>query len=133
MEQIGNFIANEKTPELADQFAMMEEAFAAFKEIVDMTNSWRGEQQKLVQLFATRTMYAGAQVLGGKLLLSQAVLAARKLAELGEDHYDANFYKGKIASAKFFVMNVVPEIFGTLKAMKVADTSAVDCPEEAFM
>jgi len=133
LAQIGDFIANEKTPEFAAQFDLMAEAFAAFKEIVDMTNGWRGEQQKLVQLFATRTMYAGAMTLGGKLILSQGVLAAKKLAELGDDHYDASFYKSKIATAKFFVMNVVPNIFGILKAMKLADTSAVDMPEECFM
>jgi hypothetical protein len=30
-------------------------------------------------------------------------------------------------------MNVVPEVFAMERSMKAADTSAIDCPEEAFM
>jgi len=131
--QIADYITNEKTADFAAEFDLMAEAFAAFREIVDMTNGWRGEQQRLVQLFATRTMHAGAMILGGKLILSQGVLAAKKLAELGEGHFDANFYKSKMATAKFFVMNVVPNIFGILKAMKLADTSSIDLAEECYM
>ena len=84
-------------------------------------------------LFATRILHATAMLYCGKLLLEQALLASQKLAEVGEEHFDANFFKGKIASGKFYVMNVVPSIFGTEKAMKAADASAIDCPEEAFM
>ena len=57
----------------------------------------------------------------------------KKLAELGEDHFDANFYKGKIASAKFYIMNHVTDVFGFHKAMKAGDRSAIDVPEAALM
>ncbi|MEN6327367.1 MAG: acyl-CoA dehydrogenase C-terminal domain-containing protein, partial [Syntrophomonas sp.] len=69
----------------------------------------------------------------GKLMLDQGLIAANKLAELGDDHFDANFYKGKIASAKFYVMNVVPEIFGYEQAMMAGDTTAIDMDEAALM
>jgi hypothetical protein len=85
------------------------------------------------QLFATRTMHSGARVYCGKLLLDQALLAAAKLKELGDDHYDANFYKGKIASAKFYIMNHVSDIFGYEKSMKCGDRSSIDIPESSFM
>jgi hypothetical protein len=66
-------------------------------------------------------------------MLSQALLAAKKLAELGEDHFDANFYKGKINTARFYIMNHVPEVLGYHKAMKAGDRSAINMDEEQFM
>jgi len=63
--------------------------------------------------------------------LDQALLAARMLKEKGD--VDADFYKGKIATARFYVMNHVPDIFGYLKTMKCGDRSAIDIPEESFM
>ena len=131
--EIDDFVASKKTDEFAAEFAMMADAMVAFKDIVDMNAAWTAGDKQMKQLFATRTMHAGARVYCGKLLLSQAILSAQKLAELGDDHFDANFYKGKIASAKFYIMNHVADIFGYEKAMKAGDKSAIDIPEEAFM
>jgi len=133
LAEIADFISSKKTPDFAAEFAMLEEAFAAFNAIIDMNAAWTTTNKQLKQLFATRIMHAGAKIICGKLMLDQCLLAARKLTELGGDHFDANFYKGKIASARFYVMNIVPEVFGTEKAMQAADTSAIDIPEEAFM
>jgi hypothetical protein len=130
--EIADFIANKKTSGFEAEFTMLEEAFAAFNTIVKLNANWQESNKQLKQLFATRTLHAASRIYCGKLMLDQGVLAASKLAELGDDHFDANFYKGKIASARFYVMNVVPEIFGYEKAMKVADASAIDIPEEAF-
>ena len=131
--EIADFIANKKTPEFAAEFSMLEDAFAAFNSIVTLNANWQQSNKQLKQLFATRTLHAASRIYCGKLMLDQGLLAAGKLAELGTDHFDANFYKGKIASARFYVMNVVPEIFGYEKAMKATDASAIDISEEAFM
>ena len=131
--EIEEFAANKKTPEFAAEFAMLGEALIAFKSIVAMNDDWQNSNKQLKQLFATRTLHAAARIYCGKLMLDQGLLAASKLAELNDDHFDTNFCKGKIASVKFYVMNVVPEIFGYERAMKATDTSAIDIPEEAFM
>jgi alkylation response protein AidB-like acyl-CoA dehydrogenase len=131
--EITDFVAGKKTPEFADEFGVMEEAVTSFKNIIEMNANWKDNNPQLKQLFATRTLHAAVRVYCGKLLLDQALLAAKKLAELGEGHFDANFYKGKIASAKFYVKNVVTEVFGYEKAMKIADTTSIDMPEEALM
>jgi hypothetical protein len=133
MALIEDFLNNKKIAELDKEFAMMADAFAAFKTMMDLNGAWIKEHFELKQLYATRILHSAAKVLGGRFLLEQAVIAAQKLAELGEDHFDANFYKSKIATAKFFVMNVVPEVFGVLKAMENPDTSCIDLAEEAFM
>ncbi len=129
--QIDDFVAGKKTDEFAAEFAMMAEAMTAFKEIVSMNDAWTKGDKQMKQLFATRTMHAGARVYCGMLLLDQALLAAAKIKEKGE--IDADFYKGKIATARFYVMNHVPDIFGYLKSMKFGDRSAIDIPEESFM
>lgn len=133
VKEIVDFVANNKTPEFAAEFAMMEDAISSFQSIIDMNAVWTSTNKQMKQLFATRTLHAASRVYCGKLMLDQALLAAKKLAELGDDHFDANFYKGKIASSKFYVMNVVPEVFGYEKAMKAADTSSIDLSEESFM
>jgi hypothetical protein len=131
--EINEFVASKKTDEFAAEFAMMADAMVAFKDIVDMNAAWTTGDRQMKQLFATRTMHAGARVYCGKLLLDQAILAAAKLKELGDDHFDANFYKGKIASAKFYIMNHVTDIFGYEKSMKCGDRSSIDIPEASFM
>jgi len=133
VKEIDDFVAAEKTDAFAAEFAMMADAMVAFKDIVAMNDAWTKGDKQMKQLFATRTMHSGARVYLGKLLLSQAILAAKKLAELGDDHFDANFYKGKIASAKFYVMNIVPDVFAYEKEMKAGDKSAIDIPEAAFL
>jgi alkylation response protein AidB-like acyl-CoA dehydrogenase len=131
--EIDDFVATQKTDQFAAEFAMLGDAIASFKNIVDLNAAWTAGDKQMKQLFATRTMHSGARVYCGMLLLSQALLAANKLAELGEDHFDANFYKGKIASAKFYVMNHVTDVFGFEKAMQAGDRSSIDIPEAAFM
>lgn len=133
VKEIVDFVDGNKTDEFAAEFAMMEDAINAFQNIVDMNANWTTTNKQLKQLFATRILHAAARVYCGKLMLDQGVLAARKLAEIGDDHFDANFYKGKIASSKFYIMNVVPEVFGFEKAMKAADTSSIDLSEDSFM
>ena len=131
--EIDDFISGQRTEQFAAEFDMMADCMAAFKEIVEMNAAWAAGDKQMKQLFATRTMHAGARVYCGKLMLSQALLAAKKLAELGEDHFDANFYKGKINTARFYIMNHVPEVLGYHKAMKAGDRSAINMDEEQFM
>jgi hypothetical protein len=129
--EIDAFVADQKTDEFAAEFAMLADAMTAFKDIVDMNAAWTTGDKQMKQLYATRTLHAGARVYCGKLLLDQALMAAAKLKEQGG--VDADFYKGKIATARFYVMNHVPDIFGYEKMMKCGDRSAIDIPEESFM
>ena len=131
--EIDDFVASKKTDEFAAEFAMMADAMVAFKSIVDMNAAWTTGDRQMKQLFATRTLHSAARVYCGMLLLDQAVLAAKKLKELGDSHFDANFYKGKIASARFYIMNHVTDIFGFEKSMKSGDRSSIDIPEASFM
>jgi len=61
--------------------------------------------------------------------MQQALVAQGKL---DQGDVDKDFYAGKIFSAKFYVLNIVPDVAATVRIIKEADTSAIDIPEEAF-
>ncbi|MEN6448674.1 MAG: acyl-CoA dehydrogenase [Syntrophaceae bacterium] len=54
------------------------------------------------------------------------------LAGLAKSSKDAAFYLGKISGAQYYIMNVLPEIDGTVKAIKNEDMSILEIPEESF-
>ena len=64
--------------------------------------------------------------------MDQGLLADSKLQELGGDHFDAKFYKGKVASARFFVKNILPKIAVLRKMFEIGDSTAIDIEEECF-
>jgi len=45
---------------------------------------------------------------------------------------DAAFYDGKIKTAKYFIKNVLSEIYGTVKAIKSEDISIMEIADESF-
>jgi len=49
-----------------------------------------------------------------------------------KENRDAAFYTGKLSSAKYFIKNVLPEVYSTVRAIKSEDISAVEIPEESF-
>jgi len=131
---IEEFVATKKIDALAPAWAMMEKGMAAFKHILAMDAEWKAAKHKeMTDLFATHMLHAGASIYCAKCLLEQAVLANAKLAELGEDHFDANFYKSKMATATFYAMNMMPdEVFGCEAMMEAADRTAFDMDEALF-
>jgi hypothetical protein len=54
------------------------------------------------------------------------------LAPFLKENKDAAFYDGKVKSAKYFIKNVLPEIDGTVKAIKSKDLSIMEIAEEGF-
>lgn len=58
--------------------------------------------------------------------------APAERAALIKDSKDAAFYAGKLASARYFIKNVLPEIDGIVKAIKSGDLSPVEIADESF-
>jgi hypothetical protein len=128
MTELGQFIETHKEDKhFAAEVKMLSEAYGAFSDILMMLMGHMKEGQiSYMPLWATRIMVAMSTVYAGMLLLDQGILAQKKLDELGDDHFDANFYKGKVASARFYLMNEVPTIFSIQKSFASADFSAVE-------
>jgi alkylation response protein AidB-like acyl-CoA dehydrogenase len=57
---------------------------------------------------------------------------AAKWSELIKSDKDAAFYAGKLASAKYFIKNELPQIEATVKAIKSEDLSIMEIAEESF-
>lgn len=86
----------------------------------------------MTQLYATRVLHATGKLWGAKLLLEMALVAQKKLDALGEGHFDAPFYNGKITSARFFLRNILPEIGSMVDVMKIGDDTAIKTEEAIF-
>jgi hypothetical protein len=72
------------------------------------------------------------KVISAWLLLWEAGIAAEKLDGEGDGSTDAAFYKGKVAGARYFIKNVLPEIDGAVRAIKSEDMSIMEIPDEGF-
>jgi len=80
-------------------------------------------------LNTTRLLMSVGEVIIAWLLLRQAEIAISKSANPGRD---ADFYAGKVASAKFFVRTVLPHIKAELKIVLSETGELMAIPESAF-
>ncbi|MBC7172006.1 MAG: acyl-CoA dehydrogenase [Polyangiaceae bacterium] len=84
----------------------------------------------LVGLNSNRILESLAEVFIGYLLLDQAILAESKLAEASEA--DAAFYRGKVASARFFLRTVLPELPSRLKILEATNLDLMELDDASF-
>jgi alkylation response protein AidB-like acyl-CoA dehydrogenase len=95
-----------------------------------MASQEKADEIYKVGLSTSRALMAVGDVIITWLLLRQADIAAEKLAAgAGKD---ADFYTGKIASAKFFVATVLPHITADRKIVEATDSTIMEIPESAF-
>ena len=115
------------------EFELLERAIKQYSEIQATLNAFRSEGKEAeIKIFATRVLHATGKLYAAKLLVEMALLAENKINELGREHFDYSFYHGKVASAKYFTRNVLPEIAALVDIIKEADCSAMDIEEAAL-
>jgi alkylation response protein AidB-like acyl-CoA dehydrogenase len=83
-----------------------------------------------IGLVANRVLASVAQTVIGWLLIQQAAVASKKLPEASAA--DKDFYTGKIAAAKFYCKEILPEIAMHKKTIEGIDLGLMDVPESAF-
>ncbi|MEU6113967.1 acyl-CoA dehydrogenase [Streptomyces sp. NPDC047117] len=83
-----------------------------------------------VGLNTTRLLLASGDVVIGYLLLKGAAVAQEKLATASSK--DKAFYQGKIAAAKFFAHNVLPNVTVQRGLAESVDQSLMELDEAAF-
>jgi alkylation response protein AidB-like acyl-CoA dehydrogenase len=101
----------------------------------------------LLALYATQYLEIFGDVIVGWLLLWQAVIAQEKLSKIASakgidenaemeklisENADAAFYNGKLASAKFFVSNVVSQATAKAQIILRADRTALEIAEDCL-
>ncbi len=114
------------------EFANLGKGLNAFKEMLTVYNEKAKANPSIIPLFSRRVLTATSQLYCGRLILDQALLADKKAKEVGSDHFDYNFYVGKVASARYYLRNVVPNVWNVAEIVMDGDTSAIDVPLEAF-
>jgi hypothetical protein len=103
---------------------------------MNLVYSWhanKAEKGEMINLFAIRILFVFAQLYVAMLLVDQAIVALKTMAKLPADHYELNFYKGKLASAIYYVNNILPNTATLAGVIKNADTSVLDVPEDILI
>ena len=95
-----------------------------------MESQTDAEKIYLVGLNTSRCLMAVGDIITAWLLLRQADICLEKLET--NPGKDTEFYKGKIASAKFFVQNFLPLIKADRKIVESTDGSIMEIAESAF-
>jgi hypothetical protein len=91
--------------------------------------------QKYPVLSATPYLNLFGDVLMAYLLLWQAMIAQARLDALGkvpEESPEAAFYFGKVMNARFFVNNILPQVYSRAEGIFSGDRSALEITEAAF-
>ena len=125
--------ANKDNADFAGEFAVLGQALTSYAKIQKTILAYIGEKKiSMMPLHARRILTATSQLYCGRLILDQALLANRRANEVGPGHFDYNFYMGKVASARYYMMNVVPNVCTAADIIASGDTSALDIPVDAF-
>ena len=111
----------------------LEESLLIFVKTHALMGTWVKERKlELIFSISTRFLEMMAEVTLSWLLLDGAVIAVQKLKNL-EDPQDEAFYKGKIASAQFYVNNILPGVKSKAEIIAKEDTSALDATSDIFL
>lgn len=135
LKEIQDFIAENKgqIEGFDKELGFMEKALAAYYEIQGAIFQYATSgKPQLMTIYARRILTATAQLYCGYLLLDQAKIALKRMAELGEDHFDYNFYLGKVMSARWYLNNAVPNVWHIADLVKIGDTSVIEAPVAIF-
>ncbi len=122
-----NFIGFEK------DFANLGRALVALEDIhAAMDEYLKNGKYGLMPLYARRILTATSIVFGAWCILDMALIADRQAKELSPEHYDYNFYIGKVMSARYYLRNVVPSVWNIAEIVRDGDISALEIPIESF-
>ncbi len=133
LQEIKDFLAaNKDTAGLEKEFRNLGRALQAYDSILGTLVSWKSSNPSLIPTYSRRVLTATSQLHAGHLLLDQALICLKKMAEIGPEHYDYKFYKGKVEATRWYLRNVVPNIWCMADIITDADTSALDIDLESF-
>jgi len=124
--------ANKGNAAFTKEFANLDRALNAYKEMLKVLGENSKTNPSLIPLYSRRILTATAQLFCGRQILDQGLVADKRAKEVGAEHFDYNFYSGKVATAKYYVRNVVPNVWAVAEIVIDADTSAIDVPTAVF-
>jgi alkylation response protein AidB-like acyl-CoA dehydrogenase len=123
---------NQSSPGLEQEFTILKQSVETYKQIFAAIKNYYADNVQLVAIYATRVLMSTAMLSCAIYSLDMAIVAQKKIAELGTDYWEYPYYQGKVLSARYYIKNVLPQIDSLYTIIKMADTSACEFPEEAF-
>ena len=135
-EQIGTFAAN-GPPELAVERTQLGRALADVQAMIAtmagfaQSSATEPESVYRAGLNTTRLLFAVGDVVVAWLLLRQADVALAAL-EGGASASDADFYRGKVAAARWFTAQVLPHLAAERAILEATDDGLMELAESAF-
>jgi alkylation response protein AidB-like acyl-CoA dehydrogenase len=135
LKEVASFIKKNKesAPGFLKEFANLEKALRSYINIQKLIAGYMANNQAgLIPAFSRRILTASGQLLGGYYLLEQALLAQKQMDELGSEHFDYKFYLGKVISARYFLNNIVPNVWLVEELVTSADSSVIDASPDIF-
>jgi hypothetical protein len=112
----------------------LKRGYQCLEDVVAVYESWYKNletKRALIPLYAVRTLFVCAQVQVAQCLMEQALVALRNLP--GAEGGEAVFYQGKIASARYYLNNILPNVYLNAEIIREADETVLTCPEEALV
>ncbi len=115
------------------EFANLEKALVSYKAIMAAMAKYMADGKPgMMPTYSRRILTATAQLYGGMCLLDQALIAKKKIEELGKEHYEYNFYNGKLLSTRYYLRNVVPNVWSVMDIVLDGDTSVMESITDTF-
>jgi alkylation response protein AidB-like acyl-CoA dehydrogenase len=137
MKDMKDFIdANSKATGFEKEMNNLAKAYQAAEEVKDIYNAWYAnmdQKRQLIPLYAMKALFVFAEVYVAICLMDQALIAAKKAANLKPGEGDYTFYQGKIASARYYANNILPTVSMLAALIKSEEDSVLTCPEEALV
>jgi hypothetical protein len=137
MASIKEFIdANIKAKGFTKEMKKLAKGYKALTEVKATYDSWYGNfeaKRQLIPLNAMRALFVCAQVFVAECLMEQALIAAAKLKAQKKGTGEAIFYQGKIASARYYLNNILPNAYLTTELIKSEEDIVIVCPEESLL
>jgi len=137
MAVIRDFIEkNKDVSGLEKEMEALSKGYGCIEEIRDIFSSWYAnldENKHLIPLYSLKALFVCSQAQVAQCLMEQALIARKRLEELPEGDYECGYYTGKIASARYYISQVLPTAFMLTDMIRAADASVFECPGEALV
>lgn len=139
--QVGRFVeeasgvaaSTEKLGGFTKEASVFKESLEAFNQVVGKYGEFfTSGRMDLILVTSTRFMEAMSKITVARLLLEQAMIADEKLKTVEPDTQDFHFYQGKIASARYFVLNTLPSAKMLCEVIMNGDDSPMTISDSGF-
>ena len=137
MQDIADFVeANKNHAAFAEEMQNLARAYEAAVKVKDIYGKWyanMAEKRELIPLYAQRALFVFAEVYVAMCLIDQALIATKNLESLKPGDADFVFYSGKVASARYYANNILPNALLLADQIESEEDSVLTCPEEALV